>query len=73
MAPQLDAAQHILIKTLIKEEFETKLIASVALRSVRAVQRIRLKQFGVPTPKNIPCRPSVAALHQPWKKPSVIY
>ena len=32
MAPQLDAAQHILIKTLLKEGF------------VRAVQRIRLKR-----------------------------
>jgi len=37
MAPQLDAAQHILIKTLLKEGFETKLIASEALCSVRAV------------------------------------
>jgi len=27
MALQLDAAQHILIKTLLKEGFETKLIA----------------------------------------------
>jgi hypothetical protein len=53
MAPQLDAAQHILIKTLLKEEFETKLIASEASCSVRAVQRIRLKrqQFEMPTPR----------------------
>jgi hypothetical protein len=43
MAPQLDAAQHILIKALLKEGFETKLIASEASCSVRAVQRIRLK------------------------------
>jgi hypothetical protein len=42
MAPQLDAARHILIKTLLKEEFETKLIASKASCSVRAVQKIRL-------------------------------
>jgi hypothetical protein len=44
MAPQLDAAQHILIKTLLKEGFETKLIATEASCSVRAVQRIRLKR-----------------------------
>ena len=53
MAPQLDAAQHILIETLLKEEFETKLIALKASCSVRAVQRIRLKrqQFEMPTPR----------------------
>ena len=53
MAPQLDAAQHILIKTLLKEGFETKLIASEASCSVRAVQRIRLKrqQFEMPNPR----------------------
>jgi hypothetical protein len=44
MAPQLNAAQHILIKTLLKERFETKLIATEASCSVRAVQRIRLKR-----------------------------
>jgi hypothetical protein len=44
MAPQLNAAQHILIKTLLKEGFETKLIATEASYSVRAVQRIRLKR-----------------------------
>jgi transposase len=49
MAPQLDAAKHILIKALLKNGFETKLIASVASCSVRAVQRIRLKQFEMPT------------------------
>jgi hypothetical protein len=49
MAPQLDAAKHILIKTLLKKGFDTKLIASVASCSVRAVQRIRLKQFEMPT------------------------
>jgi hypothetical protein len=37
-------AEHILVKALLKEGFETKLIASVALCSVRAVQRIRLKR-----------------------------
>jgi hypothetical protein len=37
MALQLDAAQHILIKALLKERFETKLIASEALCSMRAV------------------------------------
>ena len=53
MAPQLDAAQHILIKTLLTKGFETKLIASEASCSVRAVQRIRLKrqQFEMPTPR----------------------
>jgi hypothetical protein len=35
--PQLHTAQHILIKTLLKEGFETKLIASEASCSVRAV------------------------------------
>lgn len=49
MAPQLDAAKHILIKALLEKGFETKLIASVASCSVRAVQRIRLKQFEMPT------------------------
>jgi hypothetical protein len=44
MAPQLDAAQHILIKTLLKEGFENKIIASNASCGVRAVQRIRLKR-----------------------------
>jgi hypothetical protein len=37
MAPQLDAAQYILIETLLKEGFETKLIALEASSSVRAV------------------------------------
>ena len=44
MAAQLDVAQHILIKALLKEGFETKLIASEALCSMRAVQRIRRKR-----------------------------
>jgi hypothetical protein len=34
MAPQLDAAQHILIKALLKQEFETKLIASEGLEYI---------------------------------------
>jgi hypothetical protein len=53
MAPQPDAAQYILIETLLKEGFETKLIASEASYSVRAVQRIRLKrqQFEMPNPR----------------------
>ena len=53
MAPQLDAAQHILIKALLKEGFETELIASEASCSVRAIQRICLKrqQLEMPTPR----------------------
>ena len=51
MALQLDTTQYILIKTLLKEGFKTKLIALEALCSVRAVQRIHLKrqQFEMPT------------------------
>jgi len=41
MAPQLDDAQRILIRTLLTEGFETSLIASEASYTVRAVQRIR--------------------------------
>jgi hypothetical protein len=37
MTPQLSAAQHIFIKSLLKEGFENKLIASEASCSVRAV------------------------------------
>jgi hypothetical protein len=44
MPPQLNVAQHILINTLLKEGFDTQLIATEALCSVRAVQRIRLKR-----------------------------
>jgi hypothetical protein len=53
MAPQLNAVQHILINTLLKEGFDTKLIASEASCSARAVQRIRLKreQSEMPTPR----------------------
>jgi hypothetical protein len=51
MAPQPSAAQHILIKSLLEEGFENKPIASEASCRVRAVQRIRLKQFELPTPR----------------------
>jgi hypothetical protein len=53
MAPQLDTTQHILIQGLLKDEFETKLIASEASCSVHAVQRICLKrqQLEMPTPR----------------------
>lgn len=44
MAPHLGAAQRVLIKTLLTEGFETDLIASKALCSMRAVQRIRLDE-----------------------------
>jgi hypothetical protein len=37
IALQLDAAQHILIETLLKEGFETKLIVLEASYSVRTV------------------------------------
>jgi hypothetical protein len=40
MAPQLDAAQHILIEALLKEGFETKLIASEASCSVQRARRL---------------------------------
>ena len=53
MAPHMDAAQHLLIKTLLMRGFENKLIASAASRSIRTVQKIRLKtlQFDMPTPR----------------------
>jgi hypothetical protein len=35
MPPQLNAAQHILVNALLKERFETKLIATEASYSVR--------------------------------------
>ena len=44
MAPQLDAAQRILIKTLLAQGFETRLIASKTSCTVRTVQRIRLER-----------------------------
>ena len=48
MALQLNAAQHILINALLKEGFDTKLIATEASCNVRAVQRIRLKTTAAP-------------------------
>ena len=53
MAPHLDAAQHLLIKTLLMRGYEPNLIASEASCSVRAVQRIRLRtqQFEMFTPR----------------------
>ena len=53
MAPQLDEAQRVLIKTLLTEGFETKLIASNASCTPRTVQRIRLEtqQPEMPTRK----------------------
>jgi transposase len=44
IAPPLNAAQHILIETLLQEGFETKLIATKASCSIRAVQRIHRKR-----------------------------
>lgn len=40
MAPQLDIARRVMIKTMLRQGFETKLIASKALCTVRTVQRI---------------------------------
>jgi hypothetical protein len=50
MAPQLDAALHLLIEALLKEGFKTKLIASDASCSMRAVQRI-CRKFEMPNPE----------------------
>jgi hypothetical protein len=44
MAPQLNVTQYVLINVLLKEGFKTKLIATKALYSVCAVQRICLKR-----------------------------
>jgi hypothetical protein len=51
MAPQLDAAQHILIEALLNQGFENKLIASEASCSVCTVQRLHRKRelFEMPT------------------------
>jgi hypothetical protein len=48
MALQLNTAQRILIINLLKEGFEAKLIVTEASRSVRTVQRIRLKMDSGP-------------------------
>jgi hypothetical protein len=61
IAIQVNAAQHILTKTLLKEGFETKLIATEVSCSVRAVQIIHLKIDSSPKcrpPKNKPRRSS---------------
>ncbi len=62
MAQQLNAALNTyLIKTLLKEGFEPKLIAIEASCSVHAVQRIGLKAQAVRNahhPNNKPHRPS---------------
>jgi transposase len=44
MAPQLDFAQRDLVKSMLKKQFDSKLIASEACCSMRAVQRIRLEE-----------------------------
>jgi hypothetical protein len=66
MAPHLNAAQHILINTLLNKGFETELIASQASCSARAVQRIRLKRqlSEMPTQrtKRVGCRSSITSL-----------
>lgn len=51
MAPHLDATQRTLIGTLLTKGFETKLIASEASYTARAVQRIRreMQQSKMPT------------------------
>ena len=49
MAPQLDAAHRLLVKTLLQKGFDTKLIASKALCSVRTVQRIRQERHEMTT------------------------
>jgi hypothetical protein len=73
MAPQLDAAQHILIESLLNKGFETKLIASEASCSVRAVQRIRRKRQLFEMPILRTNRSAVVAvLHRPCKRPSSI-
>ncbi len=47
MAPQLNAAQHILIKTLLNEGFGTKLIATEAVI-------LTIKEIDVLADNNIP-------------------
>jgi hypothetical protein len=59
MAPQLDAAQHILIKTLLKEGFKTKLIASKSLvQCARHPENPKETAVRNAHPKNEPRRPS---------------
>ena len=69
MAPQLNAAQHILINTLLNKGFETELIVSEASCSARAVQRIcpkrQLSEIPNPRTKRVGRRSSIAS---PMKK-----
>jgi hypothetical protein len=50
MAPYLDPVERLLIKALLKEGFETMLMALAASSSVRVVQRIH-RNLEMPTPK----------------------
>jgi transposase len=68
MAPQLNAAQHILINTLLKEGFETKLIASETSCSAHAVQRIRLKRQQSEMPTSRTKRGRRSCVTSPMKK-----
>ena len=68
MAPQLNAAQHNLINSLLKQGFETKLIAAEASCSSRAVERIRKRQqseMPIPTIKRVGRRSCITS---PMKK-----
>jgi hypothetical protein len=60
MAPQLNAAQQILIKSLLKQGFENKLIASEASCSVQRARRLENPSKAVRNahPKNKPRWPS---------------
>ncbi len=54
MAPQLNAAQHLLIETLLSEGFDTKLLATETfLRLTRKETAVRNAH-----PENKPRRPS---------------
>ena len=69
----MDASQHILIETLLKEGFENKLISSEASCNVRVIQRDSLKEAAVQN-----AHPDqtvwdvVAILYDLWKISSVI-
>lgn len=58
MAPQLDAAQRSLIKTLLAQGFENQLIASKASCSKRTVQKMRLERLDSEMPTRKPTRVS---------------
>src|SRR3569623_718011 len=51
MAPPLSISTRELIKSMLKQGFGTKVIASAGLCSMRALQRIRL-ELELPEPKN---------------------